>query len=137
MEVRKRQEIIVLRDHEWMGKDEEEMAVRVSSDKDLNLGFTTAHILVTWTEHPGVLFCSVILHFTSNGSRSPIQTTQETNDPDLANHRTISPSHQWSHDPNRASQHSFLGFIYCSGRNSPCGQVPTCSREESRRQEKV
>lgn len=110
MEVRKRQEIIVLRDHERMGKHEEKTAVRVRSDKNLNLGFITAHILVTWTEHPVVLFCSVILHLTSNGSRSPIQTTQEANDPDLANHRTISPLYQWSRDPSRASQHPFLGL---------------------------
>lgn len=44
-------EMMVLRDPERMGKDEEEMAVGVWSDKLLNLVFTTAHKLVTldWT----------------------------------------------------------------------------------------
>lgn len=76
--------MIVLRNSERMGKGEEEMAVHVKSDKDLNLGFTTAHTLVT-------LRYSVVLplpsNFTSNGSRLP-------NDPGMANHRTLSPWHQ-------------------------------------------
>lgn len=51
MEAGKRQEMIVLRNHVKMGKDEEEIAVDVKSDKDLSLGFTTAHTLDTldWT----------------------------------------------------------------------------------------
>lgn len=54
MYLEKRKEMMVFKDPERMGKDEEDMAIGMRSDKALSYTFTTTHILVSRKGHSAV-----------------------------------------------------------------------------------